>query len=192
MMVRRSAISLLFAAATVMAVAAHPHVFINNKMTVVFKQGELEGMTFRWTFDPMFTTMILADVAPNAEGEFTEKQTNQIKTTAFDNLANYHYFLAFVIGKTSLKKIRIEQFSARVVKHNNLVYSFFVPLGLPVTPEEQTVRVTVYDDSYYVAFDLTHADDVTVEGCRCSRSCHHDSRRPVRENAALTSELPLC
>ena len=29
---------------------------------------------------------------------------------------------------------------------------------------EQSVRVTVYDDMYFVAFDLMHADDVTVKG----------------------------
>ena len=36
------------------------------------------------------------------------------------------------------------------------------------------------------------AKGVTVDGCRRSRSCHHDSREPVRANAAIVFPLPLC
>ena len=126
--------------------------------------GSFTGIGFRWAFDDMFSEMILTDFKPNADGNFTAKQTATIKSGAFDNLENYHYFLAFFIGKKPLKKIRIEQFTPSVVEGTKLVYSFFVPLNLPVTAEEQSVRVTVYDDTYFVAFDLMHADDVAVKG----------------------------
>ncbi len=161
---RRTACVLIFGTATVFAALAHPHVFINNKMTVLFDGGKLKGMTFRWSFDDMFSEMILTDFKPNVDGDFSAKQTAAIKSGAFDNLENYHYFLAFFIGKKPLKKIRIEQFTPSVVEGSKLVYSFFVPLDLPVTADEQTVRVTVYDDTYFVAFDLMHADDVAVKG----------------------------
>ena len=155
---------LLFAAVAALPVAAHPHVFINNKMTMLFDNGKLEGMTFRWTFDDMFSSMILADFKPDAKGNFSAKVTSGIKEGAFDNLENYHYFLAFLIDSRPLKKIPIQRFTPSVVEGGKLVYDFFVPLNLPVTTQEQTVRVTVYDDSYYVAFDLMHTDDVTLKG----------------------------
>ncbi|MGA2613213.1 MAG: DUF1007 family protein [Spirochaetia bacterium] len=161
---RRVALAFVFGTVTVFSALAHPHVFINNKMTVLFDNGNLKGMTFRWSFDDMFSEMILTDFKPNVDGNFSAKQTAQIKSGAFDNLENYHYFLAFFIGKKPLRKIRIEQFTPSVVEGTKLVYSFFVPLDLPVTADEQTVRVTVYDDTYFVAFDLMHADDVVVKG----------------------------
>jgi len=161
---RRSALALVFAVAAASAAFAHPHVFINNKMTLLFDGKVLKGLTFRWAFDDMFSEMILTDFKPDVDGNFSARVTGQIKSGAFDNLENYHYFLAFLVGKKPLKKIRIEQFTPSVVEGKQLVYSFFVPLDLPVSAEEQTVRVTVYDDTYFVAFDLMHADDVAVKG----------------------------
>ena len=83
---------------------------------------------------------------------------------AFDNLENYNDFLAFFVGKNPVRRFHVEHFTPSVAEGGKLVYSFFVPLNLPVHPEEQTVRVTVYDDTYSVAFDLMHADDVAVKG----------------------------
>ena len=163
-MARKTACVLLFAFVAAFSAFAHPHVFINNTMTVLFDAGRLKGISFRWAFDDMFSAMILTDFKPNVDGNFSAKQTATIKAGAFDNLENYHYFLAFFIGKKAVKKIRIEQFTPSVVEGSKLVYSFFVPLDLPVTGDEQTVRVTVYDDTYFVAFDLMHAEDVTVKG----------------------------
>ena len=57
------------------------------------------------------------------------------------------------------------------------MYSFFIPLNIPVQPTDQTVRLTVYDDSYYVAFDLLHLDDVTVKRDRRSLVCSPSRRR---------------
>jgi ABC-type uncharacterized transport system substrate-binding protein len=164
MSLRRILVSVIFAAVTVVPVFAHPHVFINNKMTVLFEGGMLKGIAFRWTFDEMFSAMILTDFKPDAEGSFSAKTASGIKAGAFDNLENYHYFLAFSIGNKPLKKIQIEEFTPSVVEGGKLVYAFFVPLNLPVTGQEQAVRVTVYDDSYYVAFDVMHADDAVIKG----------------------------
>ncbi len=162
MTARRAVLALLLLTTAAAVASAHPHVFINNTMTVLFDQGKLAGITFRWVFDDMFSQMILTDFKPAADGTFSSKVTATIKSGAFDNLENYHYFLAFFVGKKPLRKFRIEKFTPSVIKGNKLVYSFYVPLGLPVTAEEQTVRVTVYDDTYFVAFDLMHTQDVTV------------------------------
>jgi len=151
-------------AVTSAAAFAHPHVFIDNRMTVQFDSGRLAGISFHWAFDDMFTQMILTDFKPEADGSFSPAVTAGIKSGAFDNLENYHYFLAFFIGRKPLKKFRIERFAPSVVEGRQLVYSFFVPLELPVTADEQEIRVTVYDDTYFVAFDLMHADDVSVTG----------------------------
>jgi ABC-type uncharacterized transport system substrate-binding protein len=164
MSLRGLGLALILGTVATLAAFGHPHVFINNQMTVLFDGGILKGMTFRWAFDDMFSEMILTDFKPNADGNFSAKQTATIKAGAFDNLENYHYFLSFFVDEKRLKKIRIEQFTPSVSEGEKLVYSFFVPLDVPVTTDEQSVRVTVYDDTYFVAFDLMHAEDVTVKG----------------------------
>jgi len=142
---------------------AHPHVFINNRMTIQFDQGMLQGITFQWTFDDMFSAMILSNYDPLHTGQFDAAQAKALKAGAFDNLENYHYFIATSIGNTPVRRFEIEQFVPSVTDKGRLVYSFFVPLKLAVGAGEQTVVLTVYDDSYYVAFDILYVQDVTVQ-----------------------------
>jgi ABC-type uncharacterized transport system substrate-binding protein len=142
----------------------------------------------------MFSEMILTDFKPDAEGAFTPKVVAMIKSGAFDNLENYHYFLAFFEGKKRLKKISIEQFTPSVVEGGKLVYSFFVPLDLPVEPEEQTVRVTVYDDTYFVAFDIMHVEDVTVkapENVSASLSIEKTKVKPLWPGQYMPDQLVI-
>jgi ABC-type uncharacterized transport system substrate-binding protein len=133
---------------------AHPHVFVNNKMTVVFDGGMLQGISFTWTFDEMFSNMILADYDPKHTGQFNAAQVKAVKAGAFDNLENYHYFIALAVGKRQLSHFAIQRFTPSVADKTKLVYTFFIPLMVPLKPAEQSVHATVYDDSYYVAFDL--------------------------------------
>ena len=159
----RKALTMLLFLVPTWCVEAHPHVFISNRMTVVFEGDELKGMAFSWTFDQFFTTMILHDFKPAADGTFSPEVTASVKSEDFDNLENYHYFLAFFVGQQPVKKIRIERFRPYVADGDRLVYSFFVPLNLHASAKAHTLRVTVYDDSYYVAFDLMRTTDVHVE-----------------------------
>jgi len=141
---------------------AHPHVFINNKMTVLFEGGTHQGISFQWTFDDMFSNMILSDYDPKGTGQFDAAHVKAVKEGAFDNLENYHYFVAMTIGTKPVAHFKIERFMPSVTETKKLVYSFFIPLKLTVQAKEQSVRLTVYDDTYFVAFDLLHLEDVTV------------------------------
>jgi ABC-type uncharacterized transport system substrate-binding protein len=194
MSLRRAAWLAVFGTVSALAAFAHPHVFINNRMTVTFDGGTLKGMSFRWVFDDMFSEMILTDFKPKKDGSFSAGQTAQIKSAAFDNLENYHYFLVFFIDGKRLRKIRIEQFTPSVIQGGKLVYSFFVPLDVPVAADEHTVRVTVYDDTYFVAFDLMHADDVTVmgdKGVSVGLSIEKSKVRPVWPGQYMPDNLVI-
>jgi ABC-type uncharacterized transport system substrate-binding protein len=147
---------------SILPALAHPHVFINNKMTVLFDGGKLQGITFQWTFDDMFSSMILSDYDPKHTGQFDAAHVKALKEGAFDNLENYHYFVAITIGTRPHAHFKIERFTPSVAGKNKLVYSFFIPLGVVVQSREQAIRLTVYDDTYFVAFDLLHLDDVAV------------------------------
>jgi nickel/cobalt exporter len=174
--------------------SAHPHVFINNKVTVRFDGGVLQGIGFTWTFDEMFSNMILSDYDPKHTAHFDAAQVKAVKGGAFDNLANYHYFIALAVGKRPLSHFAIERFTPTVVDANKLVYSFFVPLKIPVGPEDQTVRLTVYDDSYYVAFDLLHLDDVTVQAgpdVACNLSIEKTKVKPLWPGQYMPDQLVI-
>ena len=160
---RRLPTCLAFLLACVLPAAAHPHVFINDKVTVLFEAGQLQGISFQWTFDDMFSNMILSDYDPKGTGQFDAAHVKAVKAGAFDNLENYHYFVAMSVGTRPVTHFTIERFMPSVTETKKLVYSFFIPLKIAVQGKEQSVRLTVYDDTYFVAFDLLHLDDVTVK-----------------------------
>ncbi len=155
--------AVLLACAPVLAASAHPHVFISNRTTLMFDGQSFQGVAFQWTFDPMFSAMILGDYDPGHTGKFDAARAAALKAGAFDNLENYHYFVAIWVGGKPVRKLAIRQFAPSVSDQGRLVYRFFVPVDVPLKAEPQTVLLTVYDDSYYVAFDILHAQDVTVE-----------------------------
>ncbi|MGA2479949.1 MAG: DUF1007 family protein [Spirochaetia bacterium] len=51
--------------------------------------GMLQGVSFTWTFDEMFSNMILSDYDPKYTGQFDAAQAKALKQGAFDNLENY-------------------------------------------------------------------------------------------------------
>jgi ABC-type uncharacterized transport system substrate-binding protein len=86
----------------------------------------------------------------------------------------------------------MEQFEPRITDKGRLVYTFFVPLNLAVGTAEQTVVLTVYDDSYYVAFDLLHAEDVTVQagsGIACALSVQKTKVKPLWPGQYMPDQL---
>jgi len=153
----------LLAVAPALAAVAHPHVFIDSRITLSFEQGMFQGIGLQWTFDPMFSAMILGDYDPGHTGRFDTAHAAALKEGAFDNLVNYHYFVAIWLGGKPLRKLVIQEFTPSVQEKGRLVYNFFIPVKIPVTVEDKTVLLTVYDDSYYVAFDILRVENVTVQ-----------------------------
>ena len=158
----------LVAALFVLAVApaaAHPHVFIHNTMAVDFEHDKLAGIEVNWVFDELFSELVLVDFKPDAEGHYTDKSATEIKKRAFDNLKNYHYFLGLSLDGVPIRKFSIERFVPSVENNKHLLaYSFFVRLDIPVSKRNRTLSITVYDDTYYVAFDLMHAEEIALKG----------------------------
>jgi ABC-type uncharacterized transport system substrate-binding protein len=48
------------------------------------------------------------------------------------------------------------------LRAGKLVYSFSLPLALPIAATGSELRITIYDDSYYVAFDKMSPSDVAI------------------------------
>jgi ABC-type uncharacterized transport system substrate-binding protein len=105
--------------------------------------------------------MVIADYDGGKKGSFTEAEAAALKKGAFDNLRNYHYFLALYIDGKPTPLPPVKDFRPSIMD-GKLVYAFSLPLELklPVAPIE--LRITIYDDSYYVAFDKMTPEQVAL------------------------------
>lgn len=156
----RGSVALLFALWPLLALNAHPHVFIKSQVAVDFQGTSLSALSVEWTFDELFSQMIAADYDRSRKGSFTETEAAALKKGAFDNLRNYHYFLALFLDGKPLLLPPIRNFRPSM-REGRLVYTFSLPLALAIASRSE-LRITIYDDSYYVAFDKLSPTDVSL------------------------------
>lgn len=157
----RAWLGALLALVPALGVHAHPHVFITSGVSIAFDGPTLTRISVDWTFDELFSQMILADYDPGRKGSFTDAEAAALRKGAFDNLRNYHYFLALFVGGKAVALPPIKDFKPSV-RDGRLAYSFSLPLALQIPASTLELRITIYDDTYYVAFDKMSPTDVAI------------------------------
>jgi len=70
---------------------AHPHVFIQNSLRIVFDQQGLAGVRVKWVFDEFFTSMIADEFDKNHNRKLEKPEIVNIEKSAFANLLKFNY-----------------------------------------------------------------------------------------------------
>jgi len=154
--------SVFWAALAVLAgpLSAHPHVWVDVKAEVILAQGVVDGVWTEWTFDDMFSQLILTDNDPNGTGKVDAKMNASIKKGYFDNLRNYDYFSHFFVGAKELKVPVPQKFQATITPDGRVKYRFYLPLAAPLGPS--TFSVSFYDDSYFTDMMFQKSNPVVL------------------------------
>ena len=165
-------------------VAAHPHIFIDAGLVLhVDAGGRLEAVEVRWTYDPFYSLLILADrgLDPDGDGRLTPEE--QASLRGFDLAVDEGYTGALEVlagggVPEALGAPRDPQ--ARLVD-GQIVSSHLWPLADPPTGR---ITVRSYDPGYYAAISLTNGailDGDGASGCSLSYA--------PADLAAATAEL---
>jgi len=144
---------LLFVFKASAGLEAHPHVFIDTTVTIMFDDEGITGFQIQWLFDEMFSSMIINDFDEDYNLQFNSTEIVNIEKNAFSNLKNFHYFSYISLNEKDFPFKKVTNFSASIIGER-LIYKFFIPYKIKAKEAEQIVTVAVYDDSYYcdVAF----------------------------------------
>ncbi len=141
------------------ALHAHPHIFIDAELELVFSQGSPVAVRTHWKFDRFFSNSILLDFAGTMQGPLNAQQIESIRTGAFENLVNYNFFMQIWVDGQHVTVDHARNFSADV-EDGQMIYSFEVDLP---QSNSSSMIVGVYDDSYYCA--VGYADEqLAVQG----------------------------
>lgn len=141
---------------------AHPHVFATNQVVPIFDGEGLCGLRLTWHFDEMFGGMLLEDYDADGDRAFSAAEQAVLKSEAFDNLKNFHYFTLMTVAGEPVKVEDVESFECGV-DAGEVYYSFVVPCRAAAG---ENVRVAVFDPEYYVDFYTPEDAAVHVdEGC---------------------------
>ena len=142
---------------------AHPHVFIDTRVAVVFDQKGIAGFRIEWKFDEMFSAMIIQDFDEDHDSSFSSAEIRNIEENAFSNLKNYHYFTYISWKGGEYDGKHVEDFFA-AIRGGVLVYRFFVPCRISAGDKKKLVKVWVYDNSYYCDVVYEENDPLDIEG----------------------------
>lgn len=145
-------------------VSAHPHVYVDARVDVVFDDAGLAGFKVTWVFDEMFSNMIAYDFDTNGNHRFDPGEVEGVRKGAFSNLREFGYFTRIRIGGKPFAVKFVKDFSA-MLRDGVMTYVFFIPCHVRATAVAKEIRFSMYDDTYYTDIALG-SDPVKMVGAQ--------------------------
>ena len=160
-------VSVLLAALIILVFAnraySHPHVFIENKITIIFDQKGLAGIRVKWVFDDFFSNMIACDYDKNHNNNLENSEIELIKNEAFTNLANFAYFTFIKINGKPFQVKYTRDFKA-ILSSGKLTYEFLIPCHVKASDNLKEIAISQYDPTYYTFLTFTKEQPVSMKG----------------------------
>jgi ABC-type uncharacterized transport system substrate-binding protein len=173
--------------------AAHPHVFIDNKVTFVFEAGKVTALRLNWVFDDLFSGDLLSQFDSDEDGAFDEFEGKDVGVTTLPNLKTFHYFTYIWVDGKQLDPIDPADFVASV-DDRIVTFQMKVPLPQPVDPRTQALAVEIYDVEFFVEVDLAQNDPVALEnadGVPCGAMMRDDTENAYFGGVIIPQEITL-
>ena len=149
---------------TAQPAAAHPHIFIEEHVEVLFDQNNVTGVRMTWSFDELYSSMLRSDYTDTKQGPITAKDVKSLHEKAFNNLASVHYFTTMSLDGKPVTFGVPKDFTASFNADDKAIYSFVIPLTLPKAAANSLLEIAVFDPEYYVDFELAETDPVKSAG----------------------------
>jgi ABC-type uncharacterized transport system substrate-binding protein len=143
--------------------AAHPHVFIDNRVVFMFAGAKIVALTEAWTFDEVFSDQLLQDFDADGDGAFSAAESKAVAKGTLPNMKKFRYFNYIWVDGKDLGAIDPVDFTA-VAKNKKVTFVFSVKLPQPVDPKIHKLKVEINDREYYVEVDLAQDQPILFHG----------------------------
>jgi ABC-type uncharacterized transport system substrate-binding protein len=153
--------------------SAHPHVFIDNRVTFLFAGKKLVGFRENWLFDDVFSDQLMQEYDADGDGKISPAESDKLGHDTLPNLAQFHYFTYIWADGKALPKITPTDFHAGA-KDKLVTFDFLVSLPQPV--DASAIALEVNDREYFVEVLLAKDHPISfrdkagndVTGCQAS------------------------
>jgi len=174
--------------------AAHPHVFIDNKVTFVFDAGKVTALRLNWVFDEIFSDSLLSQFDADGDGNFDKLESGAVREGVLPNLKMFNYFTYIWVDGKQLDPIDPADFVASANGDRIVTFQMKVPLPQPVDPRKAALAAEIYDREYYVQVDLAQQDPVRLEnadGVPCGATVRDDTESAYFGGVIIPQEIAL-
>lgn len=171
------AAGLVFAAPA--AVHAHPHVWVAVEATVAYDGGNIKGLSQRWEFDDMYTAMAIQGLDTNGDGTYTREELQDLAKVNIDGIEQFEYFTFAKLAGTQLKFVRPTEFWLEY-QNEKLTLTFLLPLEAPVAAKAPGFEFSIYDPTWFIAFDLPKDTSVKL-GAGAPAGCELNLNAPASQ-----------
>lgn len=157
--------------------AAHPHVFVEAQVALVFDGEALVGVRLSWTYDDFFSLLLTEDLGVDPDGDMvlTEQEQQVVRASVLDWPADYSGDLV-VTGPDGVLELGpridadVQVIEGRIIESHLRLLSDPVVPGPAVSDAVSGVSVQVYDPFYYVAYAVV--GDIAVEGTQACAAAY--------------------
>jgi ABC-type uncharacterized transport system substrate-binding protein len=174
--------------------AAHPHVFIDNRVTFVFDAGKVTALRLKWVFDDIFSDQLLMQFDADGDGTFDTLESKAVGDGVLPNLKMFNYFTHIWVDGKKLDPIDPMEFVASADGDRLVTFQMKVPLPQPVDPRTAALAAEIYDIEYYVQVDFAQQDPVLLEnadGVPCSTMLRDDTENAYFGGVVVPQEITL-
>lgn len=170
---------LFFAVAT--PANAHPHVWVTYEMTINYENGAATGVDHVWTFDDAYSTMAVEGLDKNNDGKYDRNELAELAQINMDGLKDFNYFTFAKLGD---KDLAFKPPAEPWLEYNNgiLRLHYRLPLSEPVRAENGSLNISVYDPSFFIAFEPEAKDPIRLSSA--PNGCTAKVTDPASEAAA--------
>jgi ABC-type uncharacterized transport system substrate-binding protein len=140
-------------------VQAHPHVFVDYRVMLLFEATGLTGLRLVWTFDEMVSSALHQRFDTNRDGRFSAAESQGIEAQ-FRALRREGFYLAIRLDGKTVAVEDVSAFEAYSVD-GRVTYAFTVRLA---GRREGRLDVRVDDPTYFTAFEPVRAAPAEARG----------------------------
>ncbi|MEJ8560101.1 DUF1007 family protein [Yoonia sp. GPGPB17] len=141
---------------------AHPHVFVEAQVTVVFAEDGALGVRLDWFYDDLFSLLVTTDLGIDMDGDLiltsAEQQLLDTQITAWPP----DYAGDLEVSQNGVMLALAEKQDHSMTYEGGRFHEAHLRLVPELTDPDAPVQIRVYDPSFYTAYDLRRP--VLIEG----------------------------
>jgi ABC-type uncharacterized transport system substrate-binding protein len=165
--------------------AAHPHVFVDYAVTVLLTGDAVEGIRLAWTFDDLFSGLILQEFDTDRNQTLSPEEVRRIEQTHLTEFQRAGYYTTVNVNGKPAVLPPAREFRVSVAK-GIVTYDFVLSVRAPLATTT-ALEVLVDDPVYYIAYIPAGVTPRAQAAGAYALEC-----RIVKDRTGVTPDLVRC